>query len=116
MNPVKKQEFMIKRLQATGNLTREYIVNEITIRNKRIGEIELDIEHIKLSKTMQIKYIEHFKLVSTPTQIQKIVSRINVPTLQINMAGLCDSLYELIDQLKEEIEIYNNILTTINDQ
>jgi hypothetical protein len=44
------------------------------------------------------------------------VSRINVPTLQINMAGLSDSLYELIDQLKEEIEIYNNILTTINDE
>lgn len=116
MNPVKKQEILLKRLQTSGCLTREYILNEIDTRNKRILQLESDVEHIKVSKTMQINYIEQFKMASSPTQIQKIVSRINIPTLQINMAGLLDALYEGVDQLKEEIEFYNNILININDE
>lgn len=116
MNPAKKQELLFKRLQSSNNLTKEYILNQVEIRNKRIYEIELDIEHIKVSKSMQVRYIEQFKTTATPSHIQKIVAKINIPTLQMNMAGIMDALYEIIDQLKEEIEFYNNILININDE
>lgn len=113
MNPSKKQELLFNKLKATNNLTKDYILNQVEIRNKRIYEIEMDIEHIKVSKSMQINYIEQFKSAISPTQIQKIVGRINIPTLQINMAGMLDALYEIIDELKVEIDNYNSILLKI---
>jgi hypothetical protein len=113
MNSLKKQEIMFKRLQAMNILTKEYILNEIAIKNKRIYEIEMEIEHFKLSKSIQIRYIEQFKSAATPSQIQKIVARINIPTLQINMAGLSDSLYEMIDEIKIDIDNYHSILLKI---
>lgn len=104
MSAEKKQEILYNRLLNSGNLNERYIDEQIANKTLKIKEIEYDITQIKMISPIQIGYIKLFKAMSHITPSQKIIANINIPTLQIQTAAFNDTLYELIDELEQDVK------------